>query len=125
MTATIVSIAEEKPFEINLRKVTTRDLFTVVKTIVPKIDMSRVRQIFQNMPQEEQAREDYFRVAGMELMMMVLGVAAEEDVQKWLADLAGLTYEQFLDSPVDTPFKIVQKMGEEEEIRKIFTTLLQ
>jgi hypothetical protein len=127
MTATLIGSEQhtDEPQEIKLRKVTTRDLFTVVKVVIPRLDMPRIRKIFTDAPKDSNEKEAYFTTAGLELLMMVLEVSAEADIQRWLADLAGLTLEQFLDSDVETAFRIVQAMWQDEDINKLFRTLIQ
>lgn len=120
MTLTLITTEELK-----LRPIVTRDLFTVVKVVVPRLDMIRIREIMSSMPADDKGRNEYFQVAGMEILMMVLNVAVEEEIQEWLADLVGLTHEQFLDSSVDTSFKIVQLLWQNEEVSRLFRTLLQ
>lgn len=127
MVSTLIAVEQNTMEEdkIKLRKVTTKDLFTVVRVVVPRLDMVRIRKIFNDIPQDNDARDNYFKTAGMELLLMVLEVATDEEIQKWLSDMAGLTYEQFLDSDVDTSFKIVQAMWDDKDINKLFRTLLQ
>jgi hypothetical protein len=112
--------------EIHIRRVVTKDLFTVVKIIMPQLNVPRIREMFsdmRNMSEEERERNQ--GIFGMEMITMVLGVATDAAVQDWLADMAGMTTAQFLDSPIDTPLRIVQALWADEDIRKIFTTLLQ
>lgn len=117
---------KEETDEITIRRVVTKDLFTVVKIIMPQLNVPRIREMFsdmRNMTDEERNRNQ--GVFGMELISMVLGVATEPAVQDWLADMANMTTQQFLDSSIDTPMKIVKALWADEDIRKIFTTLLQ
>jgi hypothetical protein len=116
----------ETPEAFTLRPIVTKDLFTVIRIILPKLDIQRIREIYsdiRNQPPEQ--RESYFGMVGVEILTMVLEVVAEDAVQEWLADLIGKTKEQFLDMPLDTTFKVLQAMWADEDIRKIFMTLLQ
>jgi hypothetical protein len=120
-----MSLAVVETSEITIRPIVTRDLFTVVRVIVPKLDMVHIQQLLNNMPKNENEGNEYFQRAGMEILMMVLNVAVDDEIQEWLADLVGMTAEQFLDSPIDTPFKIATAMWKNEDINKLFRTLLQ
>ena len=112
--------------EVSIRPIVTKDIFTVLKVILPKLNVSRVRELFTNIPPlGTPNREDYFRTVGIEIVLMVLEVAAADDVQMWLADIAGMTLEQFLDSPIDVPYQIIMAASKDPDLNRVFTMVLR
>ena len=116
------NMRDETP--VTIRPIVARDLFTVVKVVMPKLDVARIRELFTGMPVGGTERDDYFKTAGIEMVTMLISVAAEDSIQEWLADLAGMTLDQFLNSPVTMPFDIIMAAAKDEDLRKIFTSLL-
>jgi hypothetical protein len=92
-----------------IRPLKTKDFFIAAK-ILAKIGNKVTRQLSPGINESQ---------AGLLLLTTALE-HAEGDMMEWLADIAGMTPEQFSETEFDTPLLIIEELIEKEDIPRFF-----
>lgn len=93
----------------DIRALKTKDFFIASK-ILAKIGNKVTRQLTPGTTESQ---------AGLLLLTTALE-HAEGDMMAWLADIAGMTPEQFSETSFETPLIIIEKLVEKEDIPRFF-----
>lgn len=127
--------AENKP--IKVRPLKTKDVMTVARMLLKvvgeaKEKLSNIIKV-SNLPPEEADKETESQKKarkmelGLNLALTVLDtclVHAESDLKVWLADLIGVTPEEFDESELNTIPEIFNQLRANEDIQSFFSNVL-